>query len=137
MAVPGLRYRALGRCRGDCGAGGGGGTADFSFANSITLLAMVILGGMGNVWGVLIGGLALSWINLVGLKEIGNTVNSALGTSIDFPSFNFLVFGAILIGMMLFRREGLIPESRTRQILREPERGELEAVGADLEGESV
>ncbi len=112
-------------------------SADFSFANSITLLAMVILGGMGNVWGVLIGGLGLSWINLVGLKQIGTSVNNTFGTSIDFPSFNFLVFGAILILMMLFRREGLIPESRTRQILREPERGELESVGADMEGESV
>lgn len=110
---------------------------DFSFQNSITLLAMVILGGMGNVWGVLIGGLILSWINLVGLSQLGNTVNGLLDTNIDFPSFNFLVFGSILILMMLFRREGLIPESRTRQILREPERGELEAVGADLEGDTA
>jgi branched-chain amino acid transport system permease protein len=116
---------------------GGVRSADFSFANSITLLAMIILGGMGNVWGVLIGGLSLSWINLVGLKELGNTVNNAFGTNIDFPSFNFLVFGAVLILMMLFRREGLIPESRTRQILREPERGELASVGADLEGDPV
>ncbi|MEJ2578840.1 MAG: branched-chain amino acid ABC transporter permease [Kineosporiaceae bacterium] len=109
--------------------------SDFSFQNSITLLAMVILGGMGNVWGVLIGALILSWINLVGLHQVGSVINDLLHTDIDFPSFNFLVFGAILILMMLFRREGLIPESRTRQILREPERGELESVGADLEGD--
>jgi len=38
---------------------------------------------------------------------------------------------------MLFRREGLLPESRTRQVLQEPERGQLESVGADLEGERV
>ena len=36
--------------------------------------------------------------------------------------------------MMLFRREGLLPEARTRQVLQEPERGDIEAVGADLEG---
>ena len=36
--------------------------------------------------------------------------------------------------MMLFRREGLLPETRTRQVLQEPERGELESVGADLAG---
>jgi branched-chain amino acid transport system permease protein len=66
---------------------------------------------------------------------MGNTVNSALGTNINFPSYNFLIFGTILVLMMLFRREGLIPESRTRQVLREPERGELESIGADLEGD--
>jgi branched-chain amino acid transport system permease protein len=37
--------------------------------------------------------------------------------------------------MMLFRREGLIPETRTRRLLKEPERTQLESVGADLEGE--
>ena len=147
MGVPLMRTKlaayAVGAFAGGLGgvafasANGGVTSGQFSFANSITLLAMVILGGMGNVWGVLIGGLALSWINLVGLGQIGSTVNGALGTSINFPSFNFLVFGGILILMMLFRREGLIPESRTRQILQEPERGELEAVGADLEGEPV
>jgi branched-chain amino acid transport system permease protein len=106
----------------------------FQFANSIILLAMVVLGGMGNVWGVLLGALVLQWINAVGLAQFGNSFNSTFGTDISFPSYNFLIFGALLIIMMLFRREGLLPESRTRQVLQEPERGELEAVGADLEG---
>ncbi len=35
--------------------------------------------------------------------------------------------------MMLFRREGLVPEARTRLILREPGRTEVEALGADME----
>jgi branched-chain amino acid transport system permease protein len=110
---------------------------DFQFANSIILLAMVVLGGMGNVWGVLVGALVLSWINTTGLQQFGKSFNNALGTSIDFPSYNFFIFGALLILMMLFRREGLLPEARTRQVLREPERGEIEAVGADLEGTTV
>jgi branched-chain amino acid transport system permease protein len=113
---------------------GGVTSEDFAFSQSIILLAMVVLGGMGNVWGVLIGALALEWLNS-SLQQIGNSINSSLGTAVDFPSYNFLIFGAILILMMLFRREGLIPERRTRQILQEPERGELESVGADLEGE--
>ena len=107
----------------------------FNFSISITLLAMVVLGGMGNVWGVTVGALTLAWINSTGLAQFGNTVNDVVGTSINFPSHNFLIFGAILVLMMLFRREGLIPEARTRQVLHEPERGELEAVGADLEGD--
>ena len=107
----------------------------FNFSVSITLLAMVVLGGMGNVWGVTIGALILAWINNTGLKQIGVAFNDVAGTNINFPSYNFLLFGAILVLMMLFRREGLIPETRTRQVLQEPERGEIEAVGADLEGE--
>jgi branched-chain amino acid transport system permease protein len=109
----------------------------FQFANSIILLAMVVLGGMGNVWGVLVGALVLEWINSTGLAQLGNSINTSFGTDINFPSYNFLLFGVLLIVMMLFRREGLLPEARTRQILQEPERGEIEAVGADLEGTTV
>jgi branched-chain amino acid transport system permease protein len=107
----------------------------FDFSISVVILGMVVLGGMGNVWGVILGALVLSWINSTGLSQVGDTFNSTFGTSIDFPSKSYLLFGAILVLMMLFRREGLIPESRTRQVLREPERGDLESVGADLEGE--
>jgi branched-chain amino acid transport system permease protein len=116
----------------------GGVTAeDFAFSSSIILLAMVVLGGMGNVWGVMIGALVLQWINSNGLAQLGTTILDATGKDLNFPSYNFLVFGVILILMMLFRREGLLPETRTRQVLQEPERGELESVGADLEGEPV
>lgn len=93
----------------------------FNFSISIILLAMVVLGGMGNVWGVIVGALVLSWINGIGLQQFGNTVNSVLGTEINFPSFNFLIFGMLLILMMLFRREGLIPEARTRLVMHEGE----------------
>jgi len=109
----------------------------FQFANSIILLAMVVLGGMGNVWGVLVGALILEWINSTGLAQFGSTFNNTFGTSVEFSSYNFLIFGSLLIIMMLFRREGLLPEARTRQVLQEPERGEIEAVGADLEGSTV
>jgi branched-chain amino acid transport system permease protein len=94
---------------------------------------MVVLGGMGNVWGVTVGALALAWINSTGLDQLGNTVNSALGTEFNFKGYQFGIFGLILILMMLFRREGLFPETRTRQILQEPERTEVESLGADLE----
>ncbi|MFN0282633.1 MAG: branched-chain amino acid ABC transporter permease [Kineosporiaceae bacterium] len=114
---------------------GGVFASRFDFAISITLLAMVVLGGMGNVWGVTLGALVLAWINSTGLEQLGQQVNSTFGTDFDFPSLQFLFFGLILILMMLFRREGLLPETRTRQVLQEPERGELESVGADLEGD--
>lgn len=91
----------------------------FNFSISIILLAMVVLGGMGNVWGVMVGALVLSWINGIGLQQFGNSVNGALGTDINFPSFNFLIFGMLLILMMIFRREGFIPEARTRLVMHE------------------
>jgi branched-chain amino acid transport system permease protein len=105
----------------------------FTFSVSIILLAMVVLGGMGNVWGVLIGALILSWFNTVGLSQIGNSVNDSFGTAIDFPSFNFLIFGGVLVLMMLFRREGLLPESRTRLVLHEGAAGDTAAEEPDAE----
>jgi branched-chain amino acid transport system permease protein len=105
----------------------------FTFAVSITLLAMVVLGGMGNVWGVLIGALVLSWFNTVGLPQGGNSFNSTFGTHIDFPSWSFLIFGATLVLMMLFRREGFLPESRTRLVLHEGETGDTLAEEPDQE----
>jgi len=147
MGVPLMRTKlaayavgaAIGGIGGVCYTSAVGSIAaeDFAFSSSIILLAMVVLGGMGNVWGVMIGALILQWINGNGLKELGNTITTTTGHDINFPSYNFLVFGAILILMMLFRREGLLPESRTRQVLQEPERGQLESVGADLEGDPV
>ncbi|HEY3715889.1 MAG TPA: branched-chain amino acid ABC transporter permease [Jatrophihabitantaceae bacterium] len=112
----------------------GGASPNFSFANSITILMMVVLGGMGNVYGVIIGALIVSWVNLNGLSQFGDWYNTQFNSNVDFPSYNFLIFGVILVLMMLFRREGLLPESRTRLIMREPARTEVEAVGADLEG---
>jgi branched-chain amino acid transport system permease protein len=106
---------------------------NFDFAKSINLLAMVVLGGMGNVWGVILGASILSWVNAVGLSQFGNTFNAHAGTSINFPSYNYFIFGSILVLMMLFRREGLLPETRTRLVLREQPRTEAESTGSDLE----
>ncbi|TRZ54693.1 MAG: branched-chain amino acid ABC transporter permease, partial [Streptomycetaceae bacterium] len=91
----------------------------FNFSISIILLAMVVLGGMGNVWGVMVGALLIAWINSTGLPAFGDLVNNSFGTSINFPSYNFLLFGGVLILMMLYKREGLIPESRLKAILHE------------------
>ena len=91
----------------------------FNFSISIILLAMVVLGGMGNVWGVMVGALLVAWINSTGLPAFGDLVNSTFKTNINFPSYNFLLFGGVLILMMLFKREGMIPESRLKAILHE------------------
>ncbi|MGE5828756.1 MAG: ABC transporter permease subunit, partial [Micromonosporaceae bacterium] len=105
----------------------------FKFDISITLLAMVVLGGMGNVWGVALGAFILQWFNDTGLPRGGDQFNSTFGTSINFPSYSFFIFGSVLVLMMLFRREGFLPEARTRLVLREPGRTEAESLGAELE----
>ena len=91
----------------------------FNFSISIILLAMVVLGGMGNVWGVILGAVLMSWINATGLPAIGDTVNNTFHTNINFPSYNFALFGGILILMMLFKRDGLLPEARLKMISHE------------------
>ena len=91
----------------------------FNFSISIILLAMVVLGGMGNVWGVIIGALVMSWVNASGLPAFGDLVNNTFHTSINFPSYGFLMFGSILIGMMLFKRDGIFPEARLKMISHE------------------
>ena len=131
MGVPLMRTKLLSYAVGAF-AGGLGGVAfathvngvyaeRFNFAISIFLLAMVVLGGMGNVWGVILGAFALSWVNGTGLVAFGDTFNTQFGTSIDFASFTFLLFGLVLIFMMLYRREGLLPESRLKLVLHEEE----------------
>jgi branched-chain amino acid transport system permease protein len=75
---------------------------------------MVILGGMGNVWGVLVGGGFLAYLNQEGLGNIGAEINKTFGTNIDVPLYQYGIFGAILVLVMLFKPEGLIPSARRK-----------------------
>ncbi len=96
----------------------------FSFNVSSMLLVMVVLGGMGSVWGVVVGALLLqlmqTWF-LPQLSEwihaIGTLVGSDMLRQVDMVQWTQLIFGVILIGMMLFRREGLIPATRKAPML--------------------
>jgi branched-chain amino acid transport system permease protein len=98
----------------------GGVYADrFNFVISIIILAMVVLGGMGNVWGVVVGATVLAWVNSVGLVQVGELINNTFGTKFNFPSYQFLLFGLLLVLMMLFRREGFLPEARIRMVMNE------------------
>ena len=87
---------------------------DFFFQLSIFILCMVILGGMGNVWGVIVGALFLSYLDRYGIPTIGADVNDRFGTSFDVPKYTFMIFGIILLVVMLFRPEGLFPEARRK-----------------------
>ena len=92
---------------------------DFFFQLSIFILCMVILGGMGNVWGVIIGALFLSYLDRFGIPTIGAHVNEVFGTQFEIPKYTFMIFGIILLVVMLFRPEGLFPEARRKAELTE------------------
>ena len=92
--------------------------ADFYFNFSIFLLCMVILGGMGSIWGVFAGGMILGYLNIEGLAVIGSKVQDA-GLDFDPTKYQFGIYGAIIVAMMLFRPTGLIPERRHKIELEE------------------
>jgi branched-chain amino acid transport system permease protein len=94
--------------------------SDFYFNISIFLLCMVILGGMGSVWGVIFAGVILGWLNIEGLGVIGNKLNANVieplfDTTIDVPKYQFGIYGIVIVLMMLFRPTGLIPERRRKR----------------------
>lgn len=93
----------------------------FAFNISILILCMVILGGMGNIYGVILGAIALQGLNFYLLPQmntwvhaVGDAVGSAALSNVDLPRYNFFIFGIILVLMMLLRPEGIIP-NRQRQ----------------------
>ena len=90
--------------------------ADFYFNFSVFLLCMVILGGMGSIWGVLLGGMILGYLNVAGLATIGSKLNEA-GLDFEPTKYQFGIYGVIIVLMMLFRPEGLIPEGRRKREL--------------------
>jgi branched-chain amino acid transport system permease protein len=87
----------------------------FQFGFSIFILAMVILGGMGSVWGVVLGAVALSLINYRLIPDVLNDVPSKVGLDFNLVDVNYGIFGFLLIVIMVMRPEGLLPERR-RQI---------------------
>jgi branched-chain amino acid transport system permease protein len=88
----------------------------FTFSFSIIVLCAVILGGMGNVWGAILGAVVITWFNYTGLVWIGTKVNNALNTDFNFVNLQFGLFGMVLVLMMLFRPDGFIPAARSKQV---------------------
>ena len=91
----------------------------FNFNVSSMLLVMVVLGGMGSVWGVVLGAILLQLMQTLFLPQIsgwlqaiGEAIGSPYLATIDLVQWTQLFFGIILIAMMLYRREGLIPATR-------------------------
>jgi len=91
----------------------------FAFSFSIFILAMIILGGLGSVWGVVIGSISLSLINYRLIPDVLNGVPGKVGLDFNLTDLNFGIFGFLLVIMMVLRPEGLLPEKRRKLELTE------------------
>jgi branched-chain amino acid transport system permease protein len=89
----------------------------FLFSFSIFVLAMIILGGIGSIWGVALGAVALSFINTRLIPDVLNNVPSKVGLDFDLTQLSYGIFGFLLVIMMVLRPEGLLPERRRRMEL--------------------
>jgi branched-chain amino acid transport system permease protein len=92
----------------------------FQFSFSILVLSMIILGGLGGVWGAVIGGLALTFIDRK-LPDILDPLDipGKLGLNTNIADLKIGIFGFLLVIMMVLRPEGLFPERRRKLELTE------------------
>jgi branched-chain amino acid transport system permease protein len=93
----------------------------FQFSFSIFVLAMIILGGLGSIWGSVLGAVLLTYIDR---KFIPNTLDNIdiqgkLGLDFSFADLSFGIFGFLLVFMMLLRPQGLLPERKRKMELTE------------------
>ncbi|HLZ29491.1 MAG TPA: branched-chain amino acid ABC transporter ATP-binding protein/permease [Chloroflexota bacterium] len=91
----------------------------FQFTVSTIILVMVVLGGLGSIPGVVAGALILTIfqsIILGGLNQwahgLGNMTGLVVLKTLDLTQANQLIYGVVLVAMMLYRRQGLIPARR-------------------------
>jgi branched-chain amino acid transport system permease protein len=84
----------------------------FTFSFSIFILAMVVVGGMGSIWGVVAGAILLSAINHYLLPRVLYDVPSTIGLDFDLSQISSGIYGFLLVLVMLLRPEGLLPDRR-------------------------
>ncbi len=96
----------------------------FGFPVSVMILVMIVFGGIGSVWGVVAGAYILQllqswWLEdlTAWLNDLGHAVHNDWLQHVDLAPSIELIFGFILVGMMLFRRQGLIPATRPQAAL--------------------
>jgi len=92
----------------------------FVLVESIMVLAMVVLGGMGNVWGVIVGALLLSFVPEILRYTVAPVQYALFGKLLIEPEvIRMLLFGLALVLMMLYRPAGLLPSAARKRELEE------------------
>ena len=111
----------------------------FEFSTSVILLCAVILGGLGNIWGVILGGFIIQFFDrimagqLTGfLNDIGTQTGNEFLATIELGNWRFFIFGAALVIMMLLRPQGLLPNARRAAELRP----EMQTAQGEVQGEA-
>ena len=84
------------------------------YSFSIFILAMVVLGGLGSLWGVVAGAVVLSAINSWLLPDVLYDLPSRIGLDFDLSQVSAGIYGVLLVVLMLVRPEGLLPERRAQ-----------------------
>ncbi len=115
-------------------------TSTLNFNFSITVLIMIVLGGIGSIPGVIVGAVILEFLDFYGISKFNEILHSSSlvtqdGAPLHFLSdfelgtAKYLIYGLILIIMIQFRPQGLIPDVRRKR--------ELKGIGASAEGASA
>jgi branched-chain amino acid transport system permease protein len=116
----------------------------FLFVVSVTVLVMVVLGGMGNITGVIVGALAIYFVlnnilpalpeqvsslaNSLGLGSLNAQQGDWPGLAGETQRLQFLLYGVILVAMMLLRPQGIFPSRVREQELKHDAASEEETV---------
>ena len=94
----------------------------FMFPVSVMILVMIVFGGIGSIWGVVVGALILQMLQSWWLQDLsqwlhalGRLINVQWLQQIELVQSIEMIFGLILVTMMLYRRQGLIPATRVVQ----------------------
>jgi branched-chain amino acid transport system permease protein len=113
----------------------------FMFPVSVMLLVMIVLGGMGSVAGVVLGALILQLLQSWFLQDLTQWIHSfgkltgiEFFQKLDLVQSIELIFGIILVLMMRFRRQGLIPERAAVTALTHAQQTAVPARGAAVSG---
>lgn len=92
----------------------------FILVESIMVVSMVVLGGMGNIWGVILGALLLSFVPEILRWTVEPLQRAAFGRMLVEPEvIRMLLFGLALVLVMLFRPAGLLPSAVRKRELTE------------------
>jgi branched-chain amino acid transport system permease protein len=93
----------------------------FVLVESVMVLSMVVLGGMGNVWGVVLGAVLLSFVPELLRYTVEPVQKSLFGKTLIEPEvIRMLLFGLALVLMMLYRPAGLLPSAVRKRELAQP-----------------
>ena len=113
----------------------------FTFLQSVGVLTMVILGGIGSITGVIVGATLVTLLNIQVLQSFSLYLSQLrqsdaaflgfqwkhLSNQLDPTKYQRLIFGILLVVMMIYRPTGLLPAARRkRELGHKPEEEELE-----------